>query len=60
MSDPMSDWLATVGQTLGTILTRSFVHRLEPLNLLLRILVWDGADCPSLDDEFQERLHAPD
>jgi hypothetical protein len=31
-------------QTLGTILTRALVHRLEPLSLSLRVLVWDGAD----------------
>ena len=28
----------------GDDLDPSFVHRLEPLSLLLRTLVWDGAD----------------
>ena len=28
----------------GDDLDPGLVHRLEPLNLLLRILVWDGAD----------------
>jgi hypothetical protein len=31
-------------QTLGDDLDPSLEHRLEPLSLLLRILVWDGAD----------------
>jgi hypothetical protein len=31
------DWLAALPQTLGTIVTRGLMHRLEPLSLLPRI-----------------------
>ena len=40
----MSDWLADRWPDPGNDLDPSLVDRLEPLSLLLRILVWDGAD----------------
>jgi hypothetical protein len=36
--------LTASAQALGTILTRASCTALEPLSLLPRILVWDGAD----------------
>jgi hypothetical protein len=44
MNDPMSDWLADRWPDPWSDIDPSLVHRLEPLSLLLRILVWDGAD----------------
>jgi hypothetical protein len=40
----LSRWLTTPTSDPGDDLDPSFVHRLKPLSLLLRILVWDGAD----------------
>jgi hypothetical protein len=39
----LSDWLVARSDS-GDDLDPSLAHRLEPLSLLLRILVWDGGD----------------
>ena len=41
---PFAGNLLIVRSDPGDDLDPSLVHRLEPLSLLLRILVWDGAD----------------
>jgi hypothetical protein len=41
---PFTGNLLIVRSDSGDDLDPSLVHRLEPLSLLLRILVWDGAD----------------